>query len=131
MGRRKSRTLTEVELEFMQVVWPRGEVSTEDVREALAAQNRDLSDGTVRKMLSILVEKGYLTRRREGRGFLYSPAVDEDNAVRSMVRDLLRRAFGDSAALMVAALFDARAVDRRDLTKIKRMIAKREKEGRK
>ena len=130
MARRKGRTLTEVELEFMQVVWPRGEVSVEEVMGALADAGRDLSDGTVRKMLSILVDKGYLTRRRDGRGFLYRPVVGRDEANRSMIRDLLDRAFGDNAALMVAALFDARSVRRRELEKIKRLIADREKEGR-
>jgi len=32
---RKSRTLTQVELEFMQVIWACREVTTEDVMQAL------------------------------------------------------------------------------------------------
>ena len=71
MPRRKSRTLTEVELEFMQILWGAGELTTEEVQSALRDQRRKLSDGSIRKMLSILVEKGYLSRRREGRGYLY------------------------------------------------------------
>ena len=54
MPRRKSRTLTEVELEFMDVVWDEGEVTTDAVQNALRSRGRPLSDGSVRKVLSIL-----------------------------------------------------------------------------
>jgi len=126
VARRKTRTLTEVELEFMQVVWQLGECGTEDVRGVLRAQSRYLSDGSVRKVLSILMEKGYLTRRQEGRGFLYKPTVGQRKANRSLVSDLLKRAFGGSAALMVASLLDASTVNEDELDEIKRLIAERE-----
>ena len=128
MARRETRTLTEVELEFMQVIWAKGAVSTEDVMGALKRQGRDLADGTVRKMFSILVRKGYLTRRRQGRCFLYKPSVGKDQATRNMVVDLLKRAFGGEAALMVAALIDSQSVREEDLDEIKRLIAAREEE---
>ncbi len=128
MGRRKSRTFTEVELEFMQVIWTAGEVSTNHVQEVLDGRGRNLSDGSIRKVLSILVKKGHLTRRREGRAFLYKPKVREGQANRKMVQDLVKRAFGGSTALMVAALFDSNPLNERDLKEIKRLIAKHEKE---
>ena len=128
MGRRKSSTFTEVELEFMQVIWAAGEVTTDHVLEVLKGRGRNLSDGSIRKVLSILVEKGHLTRRRDGRAFLYKPKIHEGQAHRKMVQDLVTRAFGGSAALMVAALFDSKTLSERDLEDIKRLIAKHEKE---
>ena len=129
MARRKTRVLTEVELEFMQVIWAAGsEVTTEDVQQALRDGGRELSDGSVRKVLSILMDKGYLSRRQEGRGFLYRAQVPADKANRSMVVDLLRRAFGGSAALMVAALLDSRAISDSDIREIRRLIDEREGE---
>lgn len=130
MARRRSRTLTEVELEFMQVVWSAGEVSSEHVVEALRRQGRDLTGGSVRKMLSILVDKGYLTRRRTGQNFLYKAKVGREQATGRMVTDLLKRAFGGKASLMVAALMDSRAVRDGDIDEIKRLIAQHETEER-
>ena len=126
MPRRKSRTLTEVELEFMQIVWAAGEVTTEDVLQRLRQQGRDLADGSVRKVLSILVTKGYLSRRPDGRGFRYSAVVPKGRADRSMLLDLVNRAFDGSPALMVAALLDSPKVRKSDLAKIKKLIAERE-----
>ena len=131
MAGRRSRTFTEVELEFMQVIWAQGEVTTEDVQDALRKQGRRLSDGSIRKVLSILVGKGYASRRPKGRGFLYRAKVPAGKANRKMVLDLLERAFGGSAALMVASLLDSRAVRKKDIKEIKRLIAEREGEGRK
>ena len=128
MGRRKSRTFTEVELEFMQVIWAAGEVTTDHVQEVLKGRGRNLSDGSIRKILSILLEKGHLTRRREGRAFFYKPTLREGQAHRKMVQDLVKRAFGGSGALMVAALIDSNALKERDLKEIKRLIARHEKE---
>lgn len=128
MARRKSQTLTEVELEFMQEIWRAGEVTTEDIMDALRRKGRRLTDGSVRKVLSILETKGYLSRRREGRSFRYWAKVPKAQASRSMVLDLVKRVFGGSAALMVAALVDSDAVSPDDLARIKQLIARREKE---
>ena len=123
MARRKSRTLTEVELEFMQVVWKLTEVNTEDVIKALASRGRHLSDGSVRKMLSILVRKGYLSRRRFGRTFLYKAKIDEPEATRKMLKDLLRRAFNCNPALMIASLLESSNLSPKEIAEIKRLIA--------
>ncbi len=130
VARKKKGTPTEVELEFLQVVWEGGEVTTDDVRGALRKQGRSLSDGSVRKVLSILEEKGYVSRRPQGRGFLYRAIVPKEKANRRMVTDLLKRAFGGSAALMVASLMDSRAVSKKDVEEIRRIIEERERESR-
>jgi len=126
VARRRTRTLTEVELEFMQAVWRAGEATTEDVQAILRRRGRELAGGSVRKVLGILLDKGYVSRRREGRGFVYKARVPKDKAHRSMVADLLKRAFGGSAPLMVATLLDTSAVDEEEIEEIKRLIAERE-----
>jgi predicted transcriptional regulator len=129
MSRRPATVLTEVELEFMQIIWSAGEDLTPDqILKALGDKGRALSDGSVRKMLSILVRKGYLTRREWGKTYLYSSRVDEEPARKNMVLDLLDRAFGGAAAPMVAALFESGGVREGDMERIKELIAKHERE---
>ena len=128
MARRKSPTFTEVELEFMHVIWNQGEVTTEDIQNTLGEKGRELSDGSIRKILSILMNKGHLLRRRVGRGFLYRAKEQKNQAHRNIVQDILKRAFEGSPSLMVAALLDSRDVSRSDIEEIKRLI--KEHEGR-
>ncbi len=129
MARRKASTFTEVELEFMHVVWESGEVSTEDVQRVLRRSGRGLSDGSIRKVLSILVKKGHLTRRKAGRSFLYKAKIPQKKANIKMVQDLLKRGFRGSPSLMVAALLENRALGKRDLKKIQELITEYEKES--
>jgi predicted transcriptional regulator len=128
MPGRSKKTPTAVELEFLQVLWSKGEATTEDVMSALSQQGRELADGTVRKMLSILMEKGFVSRRKQGRGYIYRPTVGREQASRRLVTDLLERGFGGNAALLVAALIDSRCVDVEEMAAIRRLIAERTRE---
>ena len=88
MARRKSKVLTEVELEFMRILWSKGEVTVEEVMEALRSECRPLSDGSVRKILAILGRKGYVDRRKLvglHRGHLYSAKVGRGEATRNKI----------------------------------------------
>lgn len=129
MPRRKTPTVTVVELEFMKLLWEHRELGTDDLQRLLRRKGRPLSDGSIRKMLSILMNKGYLVRRKEGRGYLYRPKKSGARTRTRMVRDLVKRAFEGSPALMVASLFEGRSVSDRELQQIKKLIAARERKG--
>ena len=129
MARQKASTFTEVELEFMHVVWESGEVGTEEVQRVLRRSGRELSDGSIRKVLSILVKKGHLTRRKDGRSFLYKAKIPQKKANIKMVQDLLKRGFRGSPSLMMAALLESRTVNKRDMKRIQQLIAKYERQS--
>ena len=127
MPGRKSPTFTEVELEFMRILWEHEDMSTEEMQNPLRLQGRDLADGSIRKILSILLEKGHLERVRQGRGFRYRARVVRAQANRRIVQDLLKRAFDGSVTGLVATLLDERELPEEELTEIKRLIAAYEK----
>ncbi|MCX7045946.1 MAG: BlaI/MecI/CopY family transcriptional regulator [Candidatus Sumerlaeota bacterium] len=122
MARRKSKTLTELELEIMRIVWKQGETSVEDVRLALDEAGAPLALPSIRTMFAILQEKGYLTRRAEGRHHLYRASVSEHEAQRNILKDVIERAFDGSALGLVAALIDARFVSKKDAAKARQLI---------
>jgi predicted transcriptional regulator len=127
MARRKSKTLTEVELEFMQIIWEREDTSTEDIQNTLADRGRHLSDGAIRRILAILMEKGYLTRRKQGLSFLYHAKVQPNNAYGSMFRDMLTRVFGGSGPHMIATFLDTMEINPEEMKRIKGLIEERER----
>ncbi len=129
MARRKSRTLTELELEIMQVIWGKGEATVEDIHGALQKSNKPLARPSIRTMLAILREKGYLTRKPFGRGHVYRPKVQPDQAQRSFLKDIVERVFDGSASNLVTALVNSRMVSQKDLAEIRRLIREHEKGG--
>jgi len=124
--RRKQRTLTEFELEIMQVLWQDEEVTVEEVRRAFEEAGKPLALPTIRTMLGILKKKGYVTRRRFGRGHAYRPTVSRDKARKRIIKDILERAFEGSALGLVATLVNTRMVSRKELEKIRELIWKYE-----
>jgi BlaI family transcriptional regulator, penicillinase repressor len=131
VARHKSPVLTEVELEFMKIIWDAREATTDEIRDQLRKQGRNLAGGSVRKIVSILEAKGYVERRGQGRPHVYRPKVLRDSANNRMVLHLLKRAFDGSVWLMVAALLDCRTVSGDELEQIKTLLSKHEKADRK
>lgn len=127
MARRKTRTFTEVELEFMRILWDRGDSSPDDIAEVLAARGRSLSGGSIRNVLAIMGEKGYVARRKEGKAFLYRPKIREDEAREGMVRDLLDTVFSGSESLLVASLLERRDIRPEELEAIESLIEERKR----
>ena len=67
------KALSPLEHLAMEVVWRLGSASSEDVRVALA-ERHPMKESTARTILKRLEEKGYLSRRVEGRTNLYRSA---------------------------------------------------------
>ena len=128
MARRKSRTLTDLELEIMRVVWARQETTVDDIDTAFRNAKKPLAQPSIRTMLGILQDKGYVERRREGRGFVYQAVVPADQAQRSILKDVIDRVFDGSAGALVAALASQGMVGKDDLSKARRLIQESEQE---
>ena len=130
MARRKTKTLTEGELDFMRVLWSDGEANPETMQASLLRYGRDLTGGTIRNVLAVMIEKGYVTRRKQGKAYLYHAAIDEEQALKHMAQNLLKTAFRGSESLMVGALLRHSDVRIEELDEIERLIAERRKEER-
>lgn len=127
MPRHKSRVFTEVELEFMHVIWKLGEATPDDLGAALSEQGRHISVGSIRNMLGIMIQKGYITRRKNGKAFYYRAKIHKDQARKTMIQDLMVNAFDGSESLVVAALLNRSDIREEELDEIKRIIADSER----
>ena len=128
MPPRKSNTLTEAELRLMKILWRRGESAVTDLVSALP-EDEPLAYNSVLTTIRILEQKGYVAHRQEGRAFVYRPAVAEDEASRSEVRNVLGRFFGNSREQLVLSLLGDEEIDAEELERLKDAIrsAKAEK----
>jgi predicted transcriptional regulator len=103
----------------MKLLWKAGRPMT--VRALLERINRGreprLAYTTVMTVMSRLVDKRVLGRRREGRGYVYEPEVRDqaELAVRNVMRE-----FGDSA---LAHFVDEARADPKTLARLQRLLA--------
>ena len=119
--------LSRREREIMDVVYSLGQGSVSDI----AARMEDNPGyNSVRVTLGILVKKGHLKHRKDGRRYIYSPTVPTEAASRSATRNLLRTFFGGSPSRAILAMLDASSdrLSRKQLDDITAWLEKVKKE---
>jgi BlaI family transcriptional regulator, penicillinase repressor len=122
--RRKTKTLTEQELEIMKVIWDRGEATVRDVVASLSEQ-RQIAYTTVMTMMNILEQKGHLKKWQVDRAFVYKPAHAREQVIGSMVRDFVDRVFNGSAAPLLVHLVDDKKLTEKELNEIREIVRRK------
>jgi len=96
-------TLTPLELAIMKVVWDLEAATVRDVYERLRTR-RDVAYTTVLTMMKILEQKGYVTKARADRAFVYRPARPRQQVLGGMVREFIDRVFDGASRPMLLHL---------------------------
>ncbi len=111
-------SLGELELEVMQLVWNKGEVTAEQVREELT---RPAKDSTVRTVLRRLEDKGFVTHTVEGRTFIFRAAEARQEIAARAVKRIVDWFCNGSVEEVLVGMADARMLDPKTLE----LLAKR------
>jgi len=122
MPPKRSITLTPAELRLMRVLWMRGESTVADMVSA-TAEDGPLAYTSVLTTIRILENKGYVAHRQEGRAFLYSSCIGEQEASRSEVRHVLQRFFGNSREKLLLSLLGDDDITPDELKRLKEAIS--------
>jgi BlaI family penicillinase repressor len=112
---------TDAELAILRVLWERGPSTVRQVHEVLSRE-RPAAYTTALKLLQIMTDKGLVSRDERDRSHVYHARLTEAQTQRQLVRDLLDRAFGGSAAKLVMQALAARRASPEELVEIRRLI---------
>jgi predicted transcriptional regulator len=93
------------ERQIMEVIHRYGRATAADVLEALSDPP---SYSSVRGMLRLLEDKGYLRHEWDGPRYVYVPTADPEHVRKSAVQHLLNTFFNNSVESAVAAMLGVR-----------------------
>jgi predicted transcriptional regulator len=117
--------LPDAELEIMQAVWKiGGEVTSADIMQSFSG-GKDWAVTTVLSFLARLVERGFLSVRRNGKINLYAPVICENEYLESASKSFLEKLHGNSLKSLVAALFEGNTISEGDIAELKLYIEER------
>jgi predicted transcriptional regulator len=119
MGRLQPRP-TDAELAILAVLWERGPSTVRQVHEALAS--RDTGYTTTLKLMQIMADKGLVTRNETSRTHVYAARAGEAQTQQQLVKDLVDRAFGGSAAALVLRALSTDDATDDELKEIRKLI---------
>jgi BlaI family penicillinase repressor len=129
MARPASRHPTELELLILKILWRQSPLLARDVQAALASEGRDLAKTSVITTLNTMVTKQYLSRKKEGKSFLFTPRIEEETVSQQVLSDVVDRVFDGSTSAVLLKLFDVRNVNADELKDLRRIINQKLKES--
>ncbi len=92
----------------MKVLWDRERATVGEVQEELKP-SRPLAYTTVMTVMDRLARKEAVVRRKQGRGYLYAPAVSQEALRQLALKRLLHDFFADSPQQLVEYVRERRA----------------------
>ena len=110
------------ELSVMSVLWRLGSGTVSDVRDAL---DEDLAYTSVLSALQTLEEKGVVRHEAHGRAYRYFPTVEAERAGGSALARVRDAIFDGSAERMFAQMVTDKKLSRKELERMRELIAKR------
>jgi len=130
MGQRLRHGMSKRERQIVEAIYARKSATAAEVRASIPDPP---GYSAVRATLSVLVRKGLLSHRREGRRYVYTPTISHGKARHSALRHLLETYFDGSVNAAMAALIrvDRKQLPDDDYRSLLEMIRKMEKAGRK
>ena len=128
--RAEEKFLGPLEAEVMDRLWRRRSATVRDIVDDLA-RSRELAYTTVMTIMVRLHEKGLLVRERDGKTYVYRPALTREQHRARLSRDLARglvAEFGDAALAAFTAELDT--VDSTHRAALRRLTQKDDRRAR-
>jgi predicted transcriptional regulator len=124
MTRKKQRRkLSPANLEIMKVVWEKGEVTVNDVVEAVNAKRKmPVRRTTVQVQMNRLEDYGWLKHREEGRTYIYSTAAEKQKTRREILEDIKIRVFGGSRAELIKCLIEDANITPEEIKELRELL---------
>lgn len=110
---------SERELDLLKVMWRLGEAKVRDIHEAICPDG-ECAFTTVQTLVRIMLKKGLVKKRSEGRTDFYTPIYTLENATSRFVNKL----FDGSVDKFVLSMLSNENVSADEMRDLEKMIAK-------
>ena len=116
--------ISDAEWQVMKIVWMQGEQTSSDLIRVLA-ERFNWSKSTVQTLLARLVEKECLTRKKEGKSFVYSALLTLDQSRDLLVQDIKDKVCSRRMKQLVADLIVECDFTQADLADLETVISEK------
>ena len=118
-------SISESEWAVMKIIWSEPPKTLQDILGSL--KHTGWSTTTIQTYLARLVKKGALATERQGKRYLYYPAVSERDCQLAESRTFLNRIYDGSLSQMVKGFVKSGSLSQEEWEELKSLIASQEK----
>jgi BlaI family penicillinase repressor len=124
---KKLPRISESEWLVMRVLWSKSPLAAQDVFDQLDATTK-WKPKTVKTLIDRLVKKGAVKYEKEGRRYMYYPAVGRDECITTERRSFVRRVYGGITKPMLTAFLEDAELSEEDISELKEILEQKAEE---
>lgn len=116
--------ISEAEWEVMKVFWKQSPATASDVMNELR-NDKEWKPATVKSLINRLLKKKALDFHKEGKTYLYSPLVSEEECVKAESKSFLRRLYGGALKPMFVQFLKDEKLTEEEIKELKYLLDKK------
>lgn len=115
--------ISEAEFEVMKIVWRSAPINTNEITERLL-KTTTWSAKTIQTLIKRLVTKGALTYEKQGRIFVYTPLVKENEYINQQSNSFLDRFYDRDISAMLSTYLENNQLSETELQHLRSILSK-------
>ena len=115
--------ISEAEFEVMKIVWRKAPISTNEITECLI-KTTSWSPKTIQTLIKRLVVKGALSYEKQGRVFVYTPLVGEDEYIGQESSSFLKRFYNGKITAMLSSYIENDRLSEEEINTLRSLLSK-------
>lgn len=116
--------ISEAEFEVMKIVWKSAPINTNEITERLL-KTTSWSAKTIQTLIKRLVTKGALTYEKQGRVFVYTPLVEENEYISQQSNSFIKRFYDGDISAMLSANLENNQLSETELNHLRSLLSKK------
>ena len=115
--------ISEAEYEVMKIVWKYAPINTNEITERLL-KTTSWKAKTIQTLIKRLVTKGALTYEKQGRIFVYTPLVKENEYVNHESNSFLKRFYDGNIGIILSAYLENNRLSENEIQQLRSILSK-------
>ena len=115
--------ISEAEFEVMKIVWRSAPINTNEITERLL-KTTTWSAKTIQTLIKRLVTKSALTYEKQGRIFVYTPLVEENEYINQQSNSFMDRFYDGDISAMLSTYLENNQLSETELQHLRSILSK-------
>lgn len=120
--------ITEAEWEIMRVIWTNQPATSRFITEVLSEQ-MNWKSATVKTLIGRLVEKGFVSTKKQGKKYLYSAIISEEESINALATDIFEHICATKVGTTLAHQIEQATLSRDDIQFIENILQKKREQA--
>lgn len=122
MMKKRIQKLPDSELDVMIALWNGHQEMTRSEIEEFMNQKKKLAPTTILTLLSRLEKKNFVSVKKEGKAYLYSALVTQEEYQQQEGKHVLEKLYDNSLKNFVATLYQGKQIDQNDIEELESFL---------